>query len=252
MKATLVIAGVLSAVSILLIYSVGGEKPEARPVPSFAPQHSESQSGVCSGSVVETTNSGGYTYQKVDCGDRQVWAAGPQTQVAVGDNVSLSPGSEMQNFHSPTLNRTFETIFFVTSIEASGDASAPDADSMAEAHQKGAGGGKQAAFDFSDIEKPAGAKTVAEIFSSRTELEGAVVLVLGKVVKFNAKIMGKNWIHLQDGTGEPGSNDLTVTTDGTASVGDTVLIRGTVSLDKDLGAGYRYDVLIEDATVRAQ
>jgi hypothetical protein len=249
MKATLVIAVVLSAVSILLVYGVGGEKPEA---PSFAPQPSESQSGVCSGSVVETMNSGGYTYLKVDCGDRQVWAAGPQTQVAVGDNVSLAPGSEMRNFHSPTLNRTFETILFVTGIEASGDASAPDTGSTAEALQKGPGGGKQAAFDFSDIEKPAGAKTVAEIFSSRSELEGAQVLVLGKVVKFNAKIMGKNWIHLQDGTGEPASNDLTVTTDGTASVGDTVLIRGTVSLDKDLGAGYRYDILIEDATVKAQ
>ena len=76
--------------------------------------------------------------------------------------------------------------------------------------------------------------------------------MVGKVVKYNAMIMGKNWIHLQDGTGEPGSNDLTVTTQGTAFVGDTVLVRGNIGLDRDMGAGYRYDVLIEDATITVQ
>ena len=74
----------------------------------------------------------------------------------------------------------------------------------------------------------------------------------GKVVKFNANIMGKNWLHVQDGTGNAGSNDLLVTTTGQAKPGDTVLIEGKVALNKDFGAGYKYNVLVEDAKVTVE
>jgi hypothetical protein len=69
------------------------------------------------------------------------------------------------------------------------------------------------------------------------------------VVKFNGGILGTNWIHLQDGTGsaENGTNDLTVTTSGTASVGDVVTATGTLVTDKDFGAGYTYAVMLENA-----
>ncbi|MGW8313899.1 MAG: nucleotide-binding protein, partial [Desulfuromonadales bacterium] len=76
--------------------------------------------------------------------------------------------------------------------------------------------------------------------------------VRGKVVKFSPQIMGKNWIHIQDGTGEAGSNDLTVTTNTTANVGDTVVISGTLTADKDFGYGYQYSVLVEDAEVATE
>ena len=251
MKSMLVITAIVSAVFLLFFYGVGDETSEARPVASLAPQHGESLPSICSGSVLETMSSGGYTYVKVDCGDEQIWAAGQQTQVAVGDHVSLPQGEEMRDFHSPTLDRTFETILFVPTIQPSGGDGASQVESMAQAHPQGIGG-EQAELDFSDIERPAEAKSIAEIFGGRTELEGKEILVAGKVVKYNAMIMGKNWMHLQDGTGEPGSNDLTVTTQSTASVGDTVLVRGSVILNKDFGAGYRYEVLIEDATVTVQ
>jgi hypothetical protein len=64
--------------------------------------------------------------------------------------------------------------------------------------------------------------------------------------------MGKNWIHLRDGTGSEGSNDLTVTTDGSAKIGDTVLVRGALVADKDFGHGYKYPVLIEDAQITVE
>jgi len=249
MKAMLGIAVIVGAVFLLFFYGVGDETSEALPMATPAAQHAESVPGVCSGPVLETMGSGGYTYVKVDCGGHELWAAGPQTQVAVGDRVSLPPGQEMQNFHSPMLDRTFESILFVPSIESAGGADASGAMSLAEVHQGGSGGVESAGVDLSGIEKPVGAMSVAEIFASRTELMGKEVLVLGKVVKYSAMIMGKNWIHLQDGTGEPGSNDLTIATQGTASVGDIALVRGTVVLNRDIGAGYRYDVLIEDATV---
>ena len=64
--------------------------------------------------------------------------------------------------------------------------------------------------------------------------------------------MGKNWAHVQDGTGAAGANDLTVTTPSTAKVGDKVLVEGIVAVDKDFGYGYKYEVLIDNATLKTE
>jgi hypothetical protein len=104
-----------------------------------------------------------------------------------------------------------------------------------------------------EVAKSGGADghTVAEVFAKRAALKDKPVEVRGKVVKFLPQIMGKNWIHLRDGSGSPEkkNNDLTVTTKDSANVGDVVVVRGTVKLDRDLGAGYQYPVLIEEAKV---
>jgi hypothetical protein len=68
-------------------------------------------------------------------------------------------------------------------------------------------------------------------------------------VKFSGGIMNRNWVHIQDGTKDKDKYDLTVTTLETVKVGDVVIFEGVVSVGKDIGAGYFYDVLIEDATV---
>ena len=110
-----------------------------------------------------------------------------------------------------------------------------------------------ATVDLAGITRAAGGKTVAEVFAEKNSLAGKPIILRGKVVKTNANIMGKNWLHVRDGTGVEGSNDLTVTTTGTLpSVGDTVLLTGPVVLDKDFGMGYQYDVLIEDALVKVE
>jgi uncharacterized protein YdeI (BOF family) len=107
-------------------------------------------------------------------------------------------------------------------------------------------------LDFSKIVKPKGGKTVQEVYQEKDKLKGTRVTLRGKVVKYTEAIMGKNWFHLRDGTGTDPANDLTVTTQAKAKVGDTVLVEGTVILDKDLGAGYKYDVIIEDAKVKIE
>lgn len=107
-------------------------------------------------------------------------------------------------------------------------------------------------FDFSKIVKPKDGKTVQEVYQEKAKLNGKRVTLRGKVVKYSAAIMGKNWLHLRDGTGKDPTNDLTVTTQAKAKVGDTVLVEGTVALDKDLGAGYKYDVIIEEAKVKIE
>jgi hypothetical protein len=98
---------------------------------------------------------------------------------------------------------------------------------------------------------PPGGTTIADVWAKRTALAGTSVSVRGKVVKFNGGILGKNWLHLQDGTGDAAAktNDLTVTSMATASVGDVVTATGVVAVDKDFGAGYAYPVILEDAQI---
>lgn len=194
------------------------------------------------GTVVSTTNVASYTYVEVDTGDGIVWAAGPRTEVKVGDRVFVPDGSPMPDFYSPTLDRRFAMIYFATAIKVHGEgpSTAPT------------GGDATAGEpDLTSIERAEGGMTVGELHEQKADLGGKEVVLRGKVVKYNAGIMGKTWIHVRDGTSGPeGANDVTVTTSSTdASLGDIVLVRGVVALDKDFGYGYQYDLLIEDATV---
>lgn len=98
----------------------------------------------------------------------------------------------------------------------------------------------------------ANAKTVAEIISGKAALKDKPVLVRGQVVKVNNGILGKNWVHLQDGTGSAadGSHDILVTTTDKATVGDVLNVSGTVRTDVEVGPGYSYAVMIDGATLR--
>lgn len=95
------------------------------------------------------------------------------------------------------------------------------------------------------------ATTVAAVWKMRASLAGTQVTLRGKVVKYHGGILGVNWIHLQDGSGSAadGSNDITVTSESECKVGDVISVTGTVAIDKDLGAGYKYPVIIERAAI---
>jgi hypothetical protein len=205
------------------------------------------------GKVVETMNAGAYTYVQVDDGSKKVWAAAPQFAVAVGDHVIVPEGMPMRDFQSKTLGRTFDLVYFVSAIQVVGKTATQH---LAAAH---AGVGHAAAaapaavaVDLSNIPKAAGGHTVAELYADKTTLAGKEVAVRGRVVKFTPAVMGKNWVHVRDGTGSTGTNDLTVSTKASATVGDLVLVRGTLSTDRDLGAGYHYDIIIEDANLAVE
>ena len=108
--------------------------------------------------------------------------------------------------------------------------------------------------DVAGVEKATGGKTVAEIFAEKDALANQQVTLRGKVVKVNAGVMNMDWLHLRDGSGADGSNDLTVTTapQSAAKVGDTVLVTGTVVTNKDYGMGYQYPVILEKAEVKVE
>ena len=106
-------------------------------------------------------------------------------------------------------------------------------------------------FDFSGITRPEGGLTVEEVFAQGAELKGKEVTVRGIAVKFNPQIMGKNWVHLQDGTGAEGTNDLVVTTQDVVHAGDTVLATGKLAQNVEGSSFHKstYKVLLEDARV---
>ena len=216
-----------------------------------------------SGKVLETMNAGGYTYIYVDTGKEKVWAAGPETPVEQGSVVSFPAGMEMGDFHSDKLDRTFEKILFVAEIHSGAGGGtagrAPGAASpgtgssgtMPEGHPS-VGDADAGDMDFSGIDVPEGGTSIAGVYSGRSNLAGKNVRIRGRVVKFTGNVMGKNWAHIQDGSGAAGANDLTVTTSAVVNVGDVVLIEGRLVLDKDFGYGYKYEVLVEDATVKVE
>ena len=94
-----------------------------------------------------------------------------------------------------------------------------------------------------------GLKTVETLNKNKATLAGQTVSAQGKVVKVNNGIMGRNFVHIQDGTGDASNNNLIVTSKETASVGDQVTISGVVAVNRDFGSGYSYPLLIEEATI---
>ena len=238
----------------------------------------DSTNGLIEGTVLETMDAAGYTYVNVSSAQGPVWIALPETDVKKGANLSFATGMEMKDFHSKSLNKTFTSIIFSEGIvdtstaspqvTAGSPAKQDIADSFEAAVQaekqvavpqvqptQSSGGSMGATAPFTEIsvEKAAGdnAFTVAELFEKAKELDGTTVRLRGKVVKFNANIMGRNWLHLQDGTGDPMQNthDLVVTTKTEIGSPEVLTIEGTLAADKDFGAGYKYTVIIENAAV---
>jgi hypothetical protein len=230
-----------------------------------------------SGTVLETMDASDYTYMRLKTDGGEVWAAVNKTKIAKGDSVTVTNAMVMDGFQSKTLNRTFDHILFGIlaapgAAPAAAAAGAPaSALPMVSNHPPTAGtaGGEtpqqmaaqhgQAASgpaDAPDVKVPkaegANAKTVAELWAQRAALKGKEIVVKAKVVKVTNNVMGKNWLHVRDGSGSKATkdNDLSVTTDAVVKNGDVVTVTGVVSVDKDFGAGYAYPVIIEGAKLK--
>lgn len=208
-----------------------------------------------SGTVMETMNSGGYTYLrlKTPSGDR--WAAVSQTKISTGAKATVVGAMDMPNFTSPTLKKTFEHIAFGALKGSGTPAGAPHDPAMGGMPAGMSHGSSKPAQDFGPIKvaKAAGAdaRTVAEVYAQKKELKGKDVVVSGKVVKYNAGIMDRNWAHLRDGSGsdKTGDNDLTVVMKDASELGKVITVRGKVFLDKDLGGMYKFPVSLDEATL---
>jgi len=188
----------------------------------------QGESTTLEGTVAERIDVEGYTYLRLTTAQGDTWTAVPTNPVALGTAVKIANPMPMEHFHSKSLNRTFDVILFGSIIEPS---DAPVAKQPAPKVARATG---------------ADACTVAELYRDKAKLKDKTVSVRGAVVKVSSGILGHNWLHLVDGSQE---KDLVVTTTQEAKMGEEITIQGVVHLDKDLGSGYRFDVLVEDAKI---
>ena len=193
--------------------------------------------------VVEVIQATSYTYLKVDENDKEYWMAINKTETIKEDDVIYyNVALEMKNFKSEDLDRTFETILFVEKISDK-PITSPHGMSAQPSMQK-----KPLEKDPSiSIEPVTGGISIAELYTNGPSYSGKLIKIKGQVTKVNSAIMGKNWVHLQDGSEYNGQFDLTITTQENVSVGDIVVFEGMISLNKDFGFGYAYDILMEEA-----
>jgi hypothetical protein len=188
------------------------------------------------GTALETMEGGGYTYIKLDQEGKLVWIAVRRANVAIGDKVEYVEMMRMPNFTSKTLKKSFDEIVFA---KLRGEHA-----TVSPMRQV-----PEIALGDEPIEKAEGGYTIAEVFANRQALKGKLVKVRGRVVKVSQAIMNRNWVHLKDGTGEKGRDKIVFRSeDEVAQVGSIVTAEGRLETEKDFGYGYRYEVLVEDAS----
>lgn len=190
--------------------------------------------------VEEKIDASNYSYLKVKEKDKSFWIAVNKMEIEPGEYVIFSKSMEMKNFRSESLNRTFESILFVDDAQKGGSN-----DQLKAPHQNIVGS-KDASIHIEPVD---GGYTVEQIYSKKSSLEFKTVKVRGKVVKVNNGIMGTNWVHIQDGSGQDATHDLLVTTSQIIQVGSVITAEGKVVKDKDFGSGYFYNVMIENAKI---
>lgn len=195
--------------------------------------------------VVDVIQTSRYTYALVSDNDNEYWIAIAKASVIEGETYFWSVGSEMNDFASTELNRTFQSIYFVQDLTDK-----PILTGVKHSPVMVPGRHESEERKGIMVEKAAGGITIAELYAAKAGYKGKKVRINGEVVKFLPGIMNRNWVHLQDGSRHGENFDLTVTTGSFVNVGDVVIFEGTVSVDRDFGAGYFYPVILEDAVIK--
>jgi hypothetical protein len=193
--------------------------------------------------VKEVIQASAYTYLLVNERGSEYWIAVSTLDSKEGDVFHYSRSMEMNNFKSKDLGRTFDKVLFIDNLSKS----PIPVESEMPAQQPHQNIKPVITKQDVKIETRDGSIQISELFQNASKYENQIVKVVGKVSKFNTAIMKKNWAHIQDGTDFEGNYDLTVTTADVLQVGDVVLFEGKISLKKDFGSGYFYEVIMEDA-----
>ena len=207
-------------------------------------QHAESAMGDNSKDehlvvVNEALNTDKYTYLQVTEDAEDFWIAIPRREVEIGETYYYEGGLLKKHFHSTEFDRVFETVYLVSGIvKASGEP-----EEMANAATGG-----HPEISPAQVVLAEGSIKISELLANRAKYEGELVKVTGQCVKVNPMIMNRNWVHLRDGSGS--DHDLTVTTDANIPLGAVVSLEGRIALNKDFGAGYKYDLIMEDAVLK--
>jgi hypothetical protein len=231
---------------------VPAEKASAAAGPAFPLQ----------GTVVEAHSGGGYTYILLNTATGQYWVATAVIEVSAGEKIGFANGNVLRDFPSKYMNRTFPEIIYSDSVIGK----TPSIKPAAPAEPTAAASGSIATAVKAEMPPSTAAPAIApamqgsgpnaynvgELFAKSADLSGKIVVLRAKVVKVANGILGKSWLHVQDGTGDAMKNthDLVVTTAATPNKGDTVTLEGKVVTNRDFGYGYVYPVVVEDAVLK--
>ena len=207
---------------------------------------SQANSGMHEVKVTEVVQSSNYTYLKVAENGAENWIAVTRQEATPGETYYYGEALEMKNFESKELKRTFETIYFVQELSKQ-----PHAAEAALPNPHGSTMGKVSVEQKTGISvAPAqDGLSIAKLYGNKSDYAGKKIKMRGQVVKVNNEVMGKNWVHIQDGTTNGDHFDLTITTLEKVEMDAVVTFEGTISVNKDFGYGYAYDVIMEDATL---
>jgi hypothetical protein len=216
-------------------------KPFESAVPALIESANNDQHKVV---VEEVLNTEKYSYLYVSENEDKFWIAVTKRPVNVGESYVYKGGLLKKDFFSREFNRVFETIYLVSNIRPVNGGSA-----LEEATVSINGGESLPDLKVEQkIEPIEGAISLSDLFKNKDQYHQQTVKITGKCVKVNPMIMNRNWVHIQDGSEE--GLDLTVTTAESIPLGAIVSLEGTIAIDKDFGAGYRYDIIMEGAVLR--
>ena len=180
-----------------------------------------------------------YIYLEVEEKGEKYWVATRKQEVKKGEKYFFNGGLLKTNFESKEYNRTFDKVYLVSNLV-----------SMDHGHGHGATTAEteKSIVKSIKINNPKeGSIKISEIIDNPDKYKGKKVQVTGQCVKVNPNIMGRNWIHLKDGSKD--DYDFVLTSSTIVPEGQVVTLSGVVTLDKDFGAGYRYEIIVEEATI---
>jgi hypothetical protein len=200
--------------------------------------------------IEEVIQAKSYTYMRVKEGKIEYWIATIKDDAEVGKEYSFGEALEMTNFRSKELDRTFATIYFISESSESAGSQQNTLSTPASMPLTTMGRPKVELKTSVIITQSPGGISIGELYKNRDRYANKKVTVKGKVVKVNNEVMDRNWVHIQDGTSNAGSFDLTVTTLDFAKVDDIVEFEGTIILNKDFGAGYTYEMIMEGGKIK--
>lgn len=183
-----------------------------------------------------------YIYLKVTEGDEQYWIATGKQEVEVGKSYFFRGGLLKTNFESKEYNRVFDKVYLVSKIVPVDHGHQPKPSKLAEGKSTKKDSKFKMKFNHGD-----GFVKIAELVKNTSKYAGKKVKVTGQCTKLNPNIMGKNWIHLKDGTMD--EYDFVLTSASAIPEGHLIQVEGVVTVDKDFGAGYKYDILLEEAVL---
>jgi len=255
-------AGLLSAVLVLMMTSCNnGPKVISSSVEEGSSNNEGGSTGIFSDTVSYANNKPGatksgmhevvvqevlptskYVYMRVKEGEEEFWVATAKQEVEVGQTYFYKGGLLKTNFESKEYNRVFDKVYLVGKIVAANHSQT--ASSMGNIPQLKEEKGNSS--EPRNIQKE-GSVRIADLVANPEKYEGKTIQISGECTKVNPNIMGRNWMHLKDGSND--DYDLVITSDVAIPEGHVVTMTGKVVLNKDFGAGYKYDLILEEGKI---